>query len=227
MSRQIVLDTETTGFDYDKGDRIVEIGCIEMINREITDNHFHVYINPERSMPIEAFNVHGLSEEFLSDKPLFAEVGQKFLDYIDDADLIIHNAGFDVPFLNYELAQMGLPPVTDRSEVIDTLKMAREIYPGQRNTLDALCRRLGVDNSRRELHGALLDSELLAQVYLNMTGGQESFFDAFETVVHNQEAQSAKNAALLASNRQIKRRVCYANEEELTIHQAFLEKFKN
>lgn len=227
MSRQIVLDTETTGFDYSKGDRIVEIGCIEMINREITDNHYHVYINPERSMPIEAFNVHGLSEEFLSDKPLFAAVGQQFLDYIDGADLIIHNAGFDVPFLNYELAQMGLPPVTDRSEVIDTLKMAREIYPGQRNTLDALCRRLGVDNSRRELHGALLDSELLAQVYLNMTGGQESFFDAFETAANTASSDTTQNTALSAINSQVKRRICYASDEELAVHQAFIEKFKN
>lgn len=225
MSRQIILDTETTGFDYDKGDRIVEIGCIEMIDREITDNHFHIYINPERSMPIEAFNVHGLSEEFLSDKPLFADVGQSFLDYVDGADLIIHNAGFDVPFLNYELAQIGLPPVTDRSEIIDTLRMAREIYPSQRNTLDALCRRLGVDNSRRELHGALLDSELLAQVYLNMTGGQESFFDAFEAASNNTD--EAANAARSLTSSNIKRRICYASEEELTIHNAFIDKLNS
>lgn len=180
MSRQIVLDTETTGFDFKKGDRIVEIGCIELIDREITDNHFHVYINPERSMPIEAFNVHGLGDDFLKTQPVFAEIGQRFLDYVDGAELIIHNAGFDVPFLNFELERMGLPKVTERSSVIDTLQMAREKYPSQRNTLDALCRRLGVDNSRRELHGALLDSELLAQVYLNMTGGQKSFFDLLE-----------------------------------------------
>ena len=180
MSRQIVLDTETTGFDFNKGDRIVEIGCIELIDREITDNHYHVYINPERSMPIEAFNVHGLGDDFLKDQPVFAEIGQSFLDYVDGAELIIHNAGFDVPFLNFELERMGLPKVTERSSVIDTLQMAREKYPSQRNTLDALCRRLGVDNSRRELHGALLDSELLAQVYLNMTGGQKSFFDLLE-----------------------------------------------
>lgn len=180
MSRQIVLDTETTGFDFKKGDRIVEIGCIELIDREITDNHFHVYINPERSMPIEAFNVHGLGDDFLKTQPVFAEIGQRFLDYVDGAELIIHNAGFDVPFLNFELERMGLPKVTEHSSVIDTLQMAREKYPSQRNTLDALCRRLGVDNSRRELHGALLDSELLAQVYLNMTGGQKSFFDLLE-----------------------------------------------
>lgn len=227
MSRQIVLDTETTGFDYDKGDRIVEIGCIEMIDREITDNHFHVYINPERSMPIEAFNVHGLGDEFLRDKPLFAEVGQSFLDYIDGAELIIHNAGFDVPFLNYELAQIGLPPVTERSEVIDTLRMAREIYPSQRNTLDALCRRLNVDNSGRELHGALLDSELLAQVYLNMTGGQESFFDAFEAAANSSELEASKAAGLAELASRTKRRICYANEKELEIHNAFMEKISN
>ena len=227
MSRQIILDTETTGFDFNKGDRMVEIGCIEMIDREITDNHFHVYINPERSMPIEAFNVHGLGDEFLKDQPLFAEVGQSFLDYIDGAELIIHNAGFDVPFLNFELERMGLPKVTDRSPVIDTLKMARELYPSQRNTLDALCRRLGVDNSRRELHGALLDSELLAQVYLNMTGGQESFFDIFET------QNALKNSAALAAQQAqrdsmpaVKRKVLHATPDELAIHEAFIAKFK-
>src|SRR5699024_5931474 len=227
MSRQIILDTETTGFDYDKGDRIVEIGCIEMIDREITDNHFHVYINPERPMPIEAFNVHGLGDEFLKDKPLFAEVGQSFLDYIDGAELIIHNAGFDVPFLNYELAQVGLPPVTDHSEVIDTLKMAREIYPSQRNTLDELCRRLNVDNSGRALHRALVDSELLAQVYLNMTGGQESFFDAFESPLNSALANSSNDPSQQKVNNRPKGRICYASAEELEIHNAFIEKFNH
>lgn len=228
MSRQIILDTETTGFDFNKGDRMVEIGCIEMINREITNNHFHVYINPERSMPIEAFNVHGLGDEFLKDQPLFAEVGQSFLDYIDGAELIIHNAGFDIPFLNFELERIGLPKVTDRSPVIDTLKMARELYPSQRNTLDALCRRLGVDNSRRELHGALLDSELLAQVYLNMTGGQESFFDILETPLLKNSADEpviqhiTKNAMPTA-----KRKVFYASPEELAAHEDFISQFKS
>lgn len=226
MSRQIILDTETTGFDYGKGDRIVEIGCIEMIDREITDNHFHVYINPERSMPIEAFNVHGLGDDFLKDQPLFAEIGERFLEYIDGAELIIHNAGFDVPFLNYELERMGLPAVTERSEVIDTLRMARELYPSQRNTLDALCRRLGVDNSGRELHGALLDSELLAQVYLYMTGGQESFFDAFEAIDHHAQMSATQSAGLAQTGNNISRRVCYANNDELAIHQAFMAKIQ-
>src|SRR5699024_2777664 len=174
MSRQIVLDTETTGFDHTTGDRIVEIGCIEMIDRQITDNHYHVYINPERDMPEEAFKVHGLSDEFLRDKPLFEAVGQSFLDYVNGDELIIHNAAFDVGFLDFELERMGLLPVSKTSSVIDTLIMARDMYPGQRNTLDALCRRLDVNNSNRVLHGALIDSELLAQVYLKMTGGQES-----------------------------------------------------
>ena len=224
MSRQIVLDTETTGFDFNKGDRMVEIGCIELIDREITDNYFHVYINPERSMPIEAFNVHGLGDDFLKDQPVFAKVGQSFLDYIDGAELIIHNAGFDVPFLNFELQRMGLPKVTDRSEVIDTLRLAREMYPGQRNTLDALCRRLGVDSSRRELHGALLDSELLAQVYLNMTGGQESFFDAFEMPATPQTPQisTAASTQTISAPSTHHRRVIRANDSEITAHSEFL-----
>ena len=203
---------------------MVEIGCIELIDREIADNYFHVYINPERSMPIEAFNVHGLGDDFLKDQPVFAKVGQSFLDYIDGAELIIHNAGFDVPFLNFELQRMGLPKVTDRSEVIDTLRLAREMYPGQRNTLDALCRRLGVDNSRRELHGALLDSELLAQVYLNMTGGQESFFDAFEMPATTQTSQisTATSTQTISAPSTHHRRVIRANDSEITAHSEFL-----
>ncbi len=233
MSRQIVLDTETTGFDFNKGDRIVEIGCIEMIDRKITDNDFHVYINPERAMPIEAFNVHGLGDEFLADKPLFAEIGQSFLDYVDGAELIIHNAGFDIPFLNFELQRMGLPKVTERSEVIDTLKLARELYPSQRNTLDALCRRLGVDNSGRELHGALLDSELLAQVYLRMTGGQKSLFDDFASPApapvaptikaHNPqpEVTTIPKGESIATHQ---RKIIYATPLELEAHNNFMHK---
>lgn len=225
MSRQIVLDTETTGFDFNKGDRIVEIGCIEMIDRKITDNDFHVYINPERSMPIEAFNVHGLGDEFLADKPLFAEIGQSFLDYVDGAELIIHNAGFDIPFLNFELQRMGLPKVTERSEVIDTLKLARELYPSQRNTLDALCRRLGVDNSGRELHGALLDSELLAQVYLLMTGGQESLFDDFAPPIISEEIEEAtEQTSIQAAAKATQRKILYASDSEIAAHEAFIAK---
>lgn len=223
MSRQIVLDTETTGFDHATGDRIVEIGCIEMIDRQITDNHYHVYINPERDMPEEAFKVHGLSDEFLRDKPLFEAVGQSFLDYVNGDELIIHNAAFDVGFLDFELERMGLPPVSKTSSVIDTLIMARDMYPGQRNTLDALCRRLDVNNSNRVLHGALIDSELLAQVYLKMTGGQESLL-LFDD--GSQKESDADEDLLMATAKKISggTRVIYANAEELAAHEAFFNK---
>ncbi|MDG9729916.1 DNA polymerase III subunit epsilon [Ignatzschineria sp. RMDPL8A] len=223
MSRQIVLDTETTGFDHATGDRIVEIGCIEMIDRQITDNHYHVYINPERDMPEEAFKVHGLSDEFLRDKPLFEAVGQSFLDYVNGDELIIHNAAFDVGFLDFELERMGLPPVSKTSSVIDTLIMARDMYPGQRNTLDALCRRLDVNNSNRVLHGALIDSELLAQVYLKMTGGQESLL-LFDD--GSQKESDADEDLLMATAKKVSggTRVIYANTEELAAHEAFFNK---
>jgi len=223
MSRQIVLDTETTGFDHTTGDRIVEIGCIEMIDRQITDNHYHVYINPERDMPEEAFKVHGLSDEFLRDKPLFEAVGQSFLDYVNGDELIIHNAAFDVGFLDFELERMGLPPVSKTSSVIDTLIMARDMYPGQRNTLDALCRRLDVNNSNRVLHGALIDSELLAQVYLKMTGGQESLL-LFDD--GSQKESDTDEDLLMATAKKVSggTRVIYANAEELAAHEAFFNK---
>lgn len=223
MSRQIVLDTETTGFDHATGDRIVEIGCIEMIDRQITDNHYHVYINPERDMPEEAFKVHGLSDEFLRDKPLFEAVGQSFLDYVNGDELIIHNAAFDVGFLDFELERMGLPPVSKTSSVIDTLIMARDMYPGQRNTLDALCRRLDVNNSNRVLHGALIDSELLAQVYLKMTGGQESLLLFDDS---SQKESDADEDLLMATAKKVSggTRVIYANAEELAAHEAFFNK---
>lgn len=223
MSRQIVLDTETTGFDHATGDRIVEIGCIEMIDRQITDNHYHVYINPERDMPEEAFKVHGLSDEFLRDKPLFEMIGQSFLDYVNGDELIIHNAAFDVGFLDFELERMGLPPVSKTSSVIDTLIMARDMYPGQRNTLDALCRRLDVNNSNRVLHGALIDSELLAQVYLKMTGGQESLL-LFDD--GSQKESDADEDLLMATAKKVSggTRVIYANAEELAAHEAFFSK---
>ncbi len=223
MSRQIVLDTETTGFDHATGDRIVEIGCIEMIDRQITDNHYHVYINPERDMPEEAFKVHGLSDEFLRDKPLFEAVGQSFLDYVNGDELIIHNAAFDVGFLDFELERIGLTPVSKTSSVIDTLIMARDMYPGQRNTLDALCRRLDVNNSNRVLHGALIDSELLAQVYLKMTGGQESLL-LFDD--GSQKESDADEDLLMATAKKVSggTRIIYANAEELAAHEAFFNK---
>ncbi|WP_029351739.1 DNA polymerase III subunit epsilon [Bosea sp. 117] len=171
--REIVLDTETTGLDPLRGDRLVEIGCVEMLNRIPTGQSFHVYINPQRDMPIEAFNVHGLSAEFLADKPLFAHVVDDFLAFIADSPLVIHNASFDIGFLNAELTRAGRPVLTfDR--VVDTLAMARRRHPGASNRLDDLMARYGIDGSRRTKHGALLDSELLAEVYAELAGGRQA-----------------------------------------------------
>lgn len=171
--REIVMDTETTGFDADKDDRIVEIGGIELVNHLPTGRTFHVYVNPERPMPKEAFEVHGLGDDFLRDKPKFADIVQGFVDFIgDDARLVIHNASFDMKFLNAELRRLGRPPLP-WSRALDTLALAREKFPGSPATLDALCRRFGIDNSNRQLHGALLDSELLAEVYLELIGGRQ------------------------------------------------------
>jgi len=172
--RHIVLDTETTGLDPEAGHRIIEIGCVEIANRRTTDRRYHQYINPEREIDAGAFEVHGLSSEMLSTKPKFAEVAEEFLDFVRGAELIIHNAPFDTAFINHELNRFGdeWGSLDDYCQVIDTLVMARDLHPGQRNSLDALCRRYEVDNTQRELHGALLDAELLADVYLAMTGGQ-------------------------------------------------------
>ena len=173
--REIVLDTETTGFEPETGDRIVEIGALELLNHLPTGRTFHVYINPERPMPPEAFAVHGLGDDFLKDKPLFAEVARDFLEFIGDAKLVIHNAAFDMKFLNHELGRVGYPPMPmDRA--IDTVLMARRKFPGAPASLDALCRRFGIDNSARTLHGALLDSEILAEVYLELIGGRQPDF---------------------------------------------------
>ncbi len=175
MSRQIVLDTETTGLSAESGDRIIEIGCVELLNRKLTGNNLHFYINPERDSHEDALRVHGLTTEFLRDKPKFAEVAEEILRYLEGAEIIIHNAAFDIGFLDKELERLGKPVFTSFvSEVTDTLAMAKQLYPGKRNSLDALCDRLGVDNSGRTLHGALLDAELLADVYINLTRGQEA-----------------------------------------------------
>ena len=175
MSRQIVLDTETTGLSAESGDRIIEIGCVELLNRKLTGNNLHFYINPERDSHEDALKVHGISNEFLRDKPKFAEVAEEILRYLEGAEIIIHNAAFDIGFLDKELERLGKPVFTSFvSEVTDTLAMAKQLYPGKRNSLDALCDRLGVDNSGRTLHGALLDAELLADVYINLTRGQEA-----------------------------------------------------
>jgi DNA polymerase III subunit epsilon len=173
--RQIVLDTETTGLSAEGGDRIIEIGCVELLSRKLTGNNKHFYLNPERDSHEDALKVHGISNEFLRDKPRFAAIAEELVEYLTGAEIIIHNAAFDVAFLNKELELAGKPPFkTYVGQVTDTLAMAKEMYPGKRNSLDALCDRLGVDNSSRTLHGALLDAELLADVYINLTRGQDA-----------------------------------------------------
>ena len=175
MTRQIVLDTETTGLSADNGDRIIELGCVELLNRKLTGNNLHLYFNPGRDSHEDALKVHGISNEFLKDKPKFAETVSDILEYLQGAEIIIHNAAFDVSFLTKELELAGRPAFgTFVGSVTDTLAMAKELYPGKRNSLDALCDRLGVDNSSRTLHGALLDAELLADVYINLTRGQDA-----------------------------------------------------
>ena len=173
--RQIVLDTETTGLNPRTGDRVIEIGCVEIFNRKLTGNNFHRYINPERDSDEAALAVHGLTTEFLSDKPKFHEIAHELREFVQGAEIIIHNAPFDLAFLNHEFERMGLPPFVEHcSNVIDTLVHAKELHPGKRNSLDALCDRYGISNAHRKLHGALLDSELLADVYLAMTRGQNT-----------------------------------------------------
>lgn len=182
--RQIVLDTETTGLDPAQGHRVIEIGCVELINRRLTGKHFHHYLQPDREIDAGAMEVHGISNAFLADKPRFAEICEAFLSFIKGAELIIHNAPFDVGFLNHELRLLGKGhgPVTDICRILDTLAMARQLHPGQRNTLDALCKRYGIDNTQRTLHGALLDAEILADVYVVMTGGQVALALETETI---------------------------------------------
>ncbi|WP_342128578.1 DNA polymerase III subunit epsilon [Hydrogenophaga sp. OTU3427] len=182
MSRQIVLDTETTGLSAQNGDRIIEIGCVELLHRKLTGRNLHFYVNPERDSHEDALRVHGISNEFLRDKPKFAAIADELADYLQGAELIIHNAPFDIGFLNKEMELLGRPPITRLvGGVTDTLVMAKEMFPGKRNSLDALCDRLEVDNSGRTLHGALLDAELLADVYINMTRGQNALVMELET----------------------------------------------
>ncbi len=220
MIRQIILDTETTGLDPFRGDRIVEIGCLEMIDRTLTGRNFHVYINPERAMSEEAFKVHGLSDDFLSDKPIFSAVAQHFIEFVGGSELIIHNASFDMKFLDYELSQCNLSLLTSQCAVLDTLLLAKELHPGQRNNLDALCKRYEIDNSNRSLHGALLDAELLAEVYLRMTGGQSalSFHEEKDAQIDEQvlEVNTIKST--------YKSKVIFANTLELSEHELFMKK---
>ncbi len=219
--RQIVLDTETTGLDPSQGHKIIEIGCVELLNRRLTGNHLHVYINPQREVEAAAMEVHGITNEFLADKPLFSDVAQSFIDFVDGAELIIHNAPFDIGFLDHELAALrrGYKPMTDYCSVLDSLVMARKKHPGQKNNLDALCKRYMVDNTQRELHGALLDAEILADVYLMMTGGQSSFSLGYQ--------ESAQKDNGVASQKLDSRRkplkVIRATPEEMAAHEARLK----
>nr|WP_321455193.1 DNA polymerase III subunit epsilon [uncultured Cohaesibacter sp.] len=223
--REIVFDTETTGLDVMTGDRIVEIGCVELINHLPTENTFHVYINPERDMPEEAFRVHGLSEEFLSDKPKFAEIAKDFHDFIRDTVLIAHNASFDVKFLNWELDKAGFPKI-DNSLVIDTLAMARQKFPAGPNNLDVLCSRFGIDNSKRTLHGALLDSEILADVYLELIGGRQTSF----MLSSEQQEEGSYADGAPRERKPAKQRPCplpsRLSEAEIEAHSAFLGDIK-
>ena len=216
--RQIVLDTETTGLNAKLGDRVIEIGCMELLNRRPTGNHFHHYLNPERASEEGAKRVHGISDEFLLDKPRFREIAAEFVDYIRDAELIIHNAPFDVEFLEQELALAKLPPLSQHcAGVKDTLRLAKELHPGKKNSLDALCERYGVDNTHRTLHGALLDAELLAEVYLAMTRGQESL------VMELEPAPAAAQAAAGTSAERPRLMVLAASADEAAAHLELLQ----
>ena len=225
MPRQIVLDTETTGLEPQAGHRIIEIGGVEVINRRLTGRHFHQYLNPQRAIDQGALEVHGLDADFLADKPLFADVVTEFLDFIDGAELVIHNAPFDVAFINAELARLSPAerPVAQRCAILDSLAIARQMHPGQRNSLDALCKRYDVDNSQRELHGALLDAEILADVYLAMTGGQTSLALASDA----QNEAGADEGAVMLVKRNGPLRVVRANAEELLDHETRLEAIKS
>lgn len=219
--RQVVLDTETTGLDPAQGHRIIEIGCVELRYRRLTGRHFHVYLQPDRPIDRAAQEVHGISNEFLADKPRFPDVATKFLEFVSDAELIIHNAPFDVGFLDHELRLWGGVPgnVADYCAVLDTLQLARQLHPGQRNTLDALCKRYNIDNTERSLHGALLDARLLAEVYLVMTGGQVALSLEAENV---QGAGSARAFKTTAGREPLP--VIRATPEETEAHARYLER---
>lgn len=226
IKRQIVLDTETTGIDPKEGHRMIEIGCVEMIKRRVTHSDYHQYLQPDRAIDEEAQAVHGITPEFLADKPRFSTVVDNFMEYIQGAELIIHNAPFDVGFINNELklvkSKWGC--LEDHCTILDTLVMARDKYPKQRNSLDALCKRLNVNNQHRELHGALLDSQILADVYLAMTGGQKSLM-----LGQKGNAKSTEHSSIIRrlANERITTKVIMANDEELTSHQKTLEKISD
>ena len=218
--RQIFLDTETTGLEHKLGHRIIEIACVEMSNRRLTNNHFHRYLNPEREIDAGAQAVHGISREFLQDKPHFADIAAEFLDFVRGAELIIHNAAFDIGFLNAELGLLDMAPVnTVCHTVCDTLRMAKELHPGKKNNLNALCERYGVDNSRRTLHGALLDAEILAEVYVAMTRGQESLI---MDLGDDQATQLDISGQVHATGQRKTQRILQASDVELAEHAQLL-----
>lgn len=223
--REIALDTETTGLDPNSGHRLVEIGCVEMHSFVRTGNHFHTYLNPERDMPREAENIHGLSSTFLSDKPLFRNVARAFLEFIGDSPLVIHNASFDLKFLNYELNTLGLPLI-DFERATDTVLIARRLFPGSPANLDALCKRFSINLSARTKHGALLDAELLADVYLELKGGrQSSLLGKAEN--SNHESRITNHDLAFTGHTDIPERHFPPSSEELAAHRAMIEKLKN
>jgi DNA polymerase-3 subunit epsilon len=219
--RQIVLDTETTGLDPAEGHRIIEIGCVELINRRRTHNDYQVYCHPERDIDEAALDIHGITNEFLADKPRFVEIAREFLAYVKDAELIIHNAEFDTNFLNHELRRIGpeLGSVADYCEVVDTLKLARQAHPGQRNDLDSLCQRYHIDNTQRSLHGALLDAEILVDVYLAMTGGQTALLLDNSLPVSSPIPELGEHGGVVAPLK-----VIYASPWELELHEKWMER---
>jgi DNA polymerase-3 subunit epsilon len=218
--RHIFLDTETTGLNTNQGHRIIEIAAIEIVNRRPTNNSFHFYLNPDREIDPAAQEVHGITLEFLQDKPKFSEIASDFLEFIKDATIIIHNAPFDVGFINMEFGLIGKPPIEGVVDnIIDTLKMAKDLRPGQRNSLDALCRFYNIDNSQRSLHGALLDAQLLAEVYLAMTRGQEDLMIDFQY-------RGSDNVGEKNTNRPTNLFVLKANDDEIKNHEAYLNKMK-
>lgn len=222
MTRQVILDTETTGLSAAQGHRLIEIGCIEMINRRITDNHFHHYVNPKRIIDAGATKVHGITEKFLADKPTFDKIAEDLFNYLQGAELIIHNAAFDLSFLDAEFARINarFVPITKHCAVIDTLMMARREHPGQQNNLDALCRRYFVNNKHRDFHGALKDAELLAQVYLQMTGGQTQLFANQEIETAEEKQTNIDNKAIAHTQKRILK-VIKANAQESKEHEGF------
>lgn len=236
MIREIALDTETTGLDPYSGHRIVEIGCVELIDHVATGNHFHTYLNPERDMPREAENVHGLSASFLQDKPLFRMIASSFLAFIGDSRLVIHNAAFDLKFLNAELEKEDLPLI-EPERATDTVLMARKRFPGQPANLDALCKRFNIDTSKRTKHGALLDAQLLAEIYLEMMGGRQASLlpankaaidqENLEAMQENTIGAETSNTLVFSGHTQMPVRSFPPTSEELAAHRALLEKIKN